>query len=226
MRRADRLFQIIELLRGKKAVTARTIAQQLRVSERTIYRDVADLMASGVPIEGEAGVGYLLRRGFDLPPIMFDREEIEAVVAGTRLVRALAGAQLGDAAQRVIAKVEAVLPANRRAELRESRVYAPPYSVSSMLGERLDVLRNAVNSRNVVEFSYTRIDGADSTRQIRPMAMFYWPPNWLAGGWCELRQDFRNFRVDRMNALQVLPRTFDEEPGRSFSDFMRSSKEH
>jgi predicted DNA-binding transcriptional regulator YafY len=225
MRRADRLFQIIELLRGKKAVTARAIAQQLRVSERTIYRDVADLMASGVPIEGEAGVGYLLRRGFDLPPIMFDREEIEAVVAGTRLVRALAGTQLGEAASRVIAKVEAVLPANRRAELKESRVYAPPYSVNQALAERLDVLRCAINSHHVVEFSYTRIDGEASRRSIRPMALFYWPPHWLLGGWCELRQDFRNFRADRIDTLQMLERNFEEEPGRGFSDFMRHLQE-
>lgn len=221
MRRADRLFQIIELLRGKRAVTARRIAQQLHVSERTVYRDVADLIASGVPIEGEAGVGYLLRRGFDLPPIMFDRDEIDAVVAGARLVQSLAGSDLGAAAERVMAKVEAVLPAARRGELQASRVYASAFAIRTEVARLLDRVRGAINRNEVVQFDYTREDGVPSSRAVRPMSLMYWPPHWLLGGWCELRQDFRVFRLDRVLQLEVLRRTFVEEPGRSFADFMR-----
>jgi predicted DNA-binding transcriptional regulator YafY len=225
MRRADRLFQIIELLRGKQAVTARKLAQQLHVSERTVYRDVADLIASGVPIEGEAGVGYLLRRGFDLPPIMFDRDEIDAVVTGARLVQALAGQDLGAAAERVVAKVEAVLPAPRRAELQASRVYASSFAVRQDVTRLLDRVRGAINRQQIIQMDYTREDGTDSTRSIRPLSLMYWPPNWLMGGWCELRQDFRVFRLDRVRQLEVMSRTFVEEPGRSFADFMRRLQE-
>ncbi|MDE2048428.1 MAG: YafY family transcriptional regulator [Betaproteobacteria bacterium] len=221
MRRADRLFQIIELLRGKRAVTARRLAQQLKVSERTVYRDIADLSASGVPIEGEAGVGYLLRRGFDLPPIMFDRDEIDAVVAGSRLVQSLAGSGLGDAAERVLAKVEAVLPPARRGELQASRVYASAYGIRAETAQKLDAVRGAINALRVVQFDYTREDGVATTRAVRPMSVMYWPPNWLLGGWCELRQDFRTFRLDRVHRVEVLDRGFVEEPGRSFADFVR-----
>ncbi len=221
MRRADRLFQIIELLRGKKAVTAHTLAEQLHISDRTVYRDVADLIASGVPIEGEAGVGYMLRRGFDLPPIMFDRDEIEAVVAGARFVQSLAGVQLGEAAERVLSKVEAILPSHRRGELNTSRMYASSFAVQTLHAKQLDRIRNAINQRCVVSFDYAREDGEKSNRSIRPLSLLYWPPNWLLGGWCELREDFRVFRLDRLAHLQVMARTFTDEPGRNFDDFMR-----
>mgnify|MGYP001810241011 CR=1 FL=1 len=114
MRRADRLFRIIEHLRGGRLVTARDLARRLEVSERTVYRDMRDLMASGVPIDGEAGVGYVLRPGHDLPPVMFERDELEALSVGVRLLRAWGGAELADAADRALAKVEAVLPDDAR----------------------------------------------------------------------------------------------------------------
>ncbi len=220
MRRADRLFQIIEMLRGKKAVTAQSLAQQLHISVRTLYRDVADLIASGVPIEGEAGVGYMLRRGFDLPPIMFDRDEIEAVVAGSRFVQSLAGTELGAAAQRVLAKVEAVLPAHRRAEIEKPRLYASSFSIRTSEAKRLDQIRQAINHLNVLSFTYTRMDGEHSSRAIRPLLLMYWPPNWVVGGWCELREEFRTFRLDRVGQMDVMARRFTDEPGKGFDDFM------
>jgi predicted DNA-binding transcriptional regulator YafY len=119
MRRADRLFEIIQLLRRMKLARARDLAEKLEVSERTIYRDVRDLMASGVPIEGEAGVGYVLRGGYDLPPLMFDKQEIEALVLGVRIVESWADAELAEAAGNVIAKVEAVIPERLRRHIAE-----------------------------------------------------------------------------------------------------------
>jgi predicted DNA-binding transcriptional regulator YafY len=224
MRRADRLFQIIEMLRGKKAVTAQSLADQLHISVRTLYRDVADLIASGVPIEGEAGVGYMLRRGFDLPPIMFDRDEIEAVVAGARFVQSLAGTELGAAAQRVLSKVEAVLPSHRRAEMEKPRLYASSFSIQAAQAKQLDRIRQAINSRNVLSFAYQREDGEHSTRTVWPLSLMYWPPRCLLGGWCEMREDFRVFRLDRMTTMEMMVRTFTEEPGRSFNDFVRAMR--
>src|SRR5918996_101424 len=120
MRRADRLFEIIQLLRRQKLVRARDLAAKLEVSERTIYRDTRDLMASGVPIEGEAGVGYALRQGFDLPPLMFNEHEIEALVLGVRIVESWTDAELAEAAANVVAKVEAVIPERLRGDKAEN----------------------------------------------------------------------------------------------------------
>jgi len=222
MRRADRLFQIIERLRGRASVTARELAQQLEVSERTIYRDVQDLMASGVPIDGAAGVGYALGRGFDLPPILFDAEELEALVVSARLVQALGGATLGDAAQRALHKIEAVLPPARRRELAQPRLYAPPEAVNPRTTAQLDLVRRAIASRRIVRLEYAREDGERSQREIRPLAIVYWPPNWLLSAWCELRGDFRTFRTDRIHAAELTARTFRDEPGKTFDDLLRS----
>ncbi len=145
MRRADRLFQIIELLRGRRLTTARHLAQRLEVSERTIYRDVRDLVLSGVPIEGEAGVGYALRKGFDLPPLMFDRAELEALVLGARFVQAWGGTALSEAARRSLVKIEAVLPADRRKEIRRSRLFALDFNVPAQVTSTMDCVRDAIN---------------------------------------------------------------------------------
>lgn len=221
MRRADRLFQIIERLRGRAAVTAHQLADQLEVSERTIYRDIQDLVTSGVPIEGAAGVGYALRRGFDLPPIMFDAPELEALVVSARLARALGGADLGEAAERALRKIEAVLPEARRRELDQPRLYAPAEAVNPRSTAQLDLVRRAIAARRYLSLDYTREDGERSKRDIRPLAIVYWPPNWLMAAWCELRNDFRTFRTDRIQGAELSTRTFRDEPGKTFDDYLR-----
>jgi len=221
MRRADRLFQIIELLRGRRLTTARHLAGRLEVSERTVYRDIRDLMLSGVPIEGEAGVGYALRRGFDLPPLMFDRDELEALVVGARFVQAWGGVVLSEAARRALAKIEAVLPADRRRDLRRSRVFALDFSVPRQIAATMDTTREAINRHRVLRFDYRREDSTDSSREVRPLALYFWGPVWTLAAWCELREDFRNFRVDRISNPQVLERAFTEEPGKSLDDFLK-----
>lgn len=221
MRRADRLFQIIEHLRGRPAVTARELAQRLEVSERTIYRDVSDLMTSGVPIEGAAGVGYALRRGFDLPPIMFDAQELEALVVSARLGRALGGAELAESAERALRKIEAVLPEARRRELDAPQMFAPSFAVNPRSTAQLDLVRRAIADRRLLSLAYVRADGENSTRVVRPLAMVYWPPNWLLAAWCELRGDFRSFRTDRFQTVEALEQTFVDEPGKTFDDYLR-----
>lgn len=222
MRRADRLFQIIEHLRGGRLVTARDLAGRLEVSERTVYRDMRDLMASGVPIDGAAGMGYVLRPGHDLPPVMFERDELEALSVGARMLRACGGTDLADAADRALAKIEAVLPdeAHRQA-LSTSKLFAPPYHVQPEVQRRLDVLRRAINDRHTLRFSYVRADATESQREVRPLGLFFWGSVWTLAGWCLLRDDFRNFRVDRIGPLEVHDAPWREEAGKALADFLR-----
>jgi predicted DNA-binding transcriptional regulator YafY len=220
MRRADRLFRLVQLLRGGRLTTARRLAERLEVSERTVYRDVRDLLLSGVPIEGEAGVGYVLRAGFDLPPLMFERAEIEAVVLGTRMARAWGGARLAQAAEAALRKIEAVLPQGLRDRVDGTRLYAPPgQRMEEGLRRNLDLLHEAVGARRRVAFAYTNADATHTERQVRPLGLFFWGGVWTLAAWCELRGDFRTFRVDRMVA-PCLAEPFPREPGRAFEDYM------
>jgi predicted DNA-binding transcriptional regulator YafY len=220
MRRADRLFRIVQLLRAGRLTTARTLARKLEVSERTIYRDVRDLQLSGMPIEGEAGVGYTLRRDFDIPPLMFSREEITALVLGARMVRAWGGTEMTQAAGRALEKIEAVLPPVLRDALDETRVYAPGFRIADEMRSRLDVLHQAALDRHCAEFAYQREDGDSSQRRVRPLALCFWGGVWTLVSWCELRRDFRSFRVDRMQALAVSTDQFALEPGKTLVDFL------
>lgn len=210
MRRADRLFQIVQLLQGRKLVTARQLADRLQVSERTVYRDVQDLVLSGVPIDGEAGVGYMLHAGFHLPPLMFSPEEMEALVTGARLVKAWAGNTLADAAEQALTKIEHALPPKLKQKIGDTRLFAPGFHAYARHTPQLDKLRDAINRRQVLEISYTREDGEHSTRQVRPLGLFFWGNVWTLAAWCETREDYRNFRIDRIQTLTPLDRLFEE----------------
>jgi predicted DNA-binding transcriptional regulator YafY len=198
MRRADRLFLIIHALQGRRtALPARRLAETLGVSLRTVYRDVADLQTSGVPIEGEAGVGYLLRKGSDIPPLMFNAEELEALVVGTRFVRAFAGERLARAAQAAMLKIDAVLPADLRERAEHSRVFVPQRWYEAKSGV-VDALHEAIGARRVLHVEYRDAGGEVSTREIEPLCLACWGHVWTLGAWCRMRRDFRNFRPDRM----------------------------
>jgi len=174
MRRADRLFQIVQLIRGRRLTTAAFLAQRLEVSERTVYRDVADLQRQGVPIEGEAGVGYWLGAGFELPPLMFTQGEATALDDATRA--------------------------------------------------RLQTLREAVQSRHKLRPVYRDAADACSERTVRPLGCFYWGKVWTLSAWCELRNDFRGFRVDRIEAQEVLSGCFCDEPGKTLAEMLRRAQ--
>lgn len=221
MRRADRLFQIVQQLRGRRLTTARHLADKLGVSERTIYRDIRDLTLSGVPIEGEAGVGYVLRRGFDIPPLMFDRDEIEALVVGARMVQAWGGVKLAEAAREALVKIETALPADLKREINRSRLFALDVRSGPALQAALDQVRQGINERHKIVCSYRREDGQASRRVLQPLGLYFWGSVWTLAAWCELRQDFRSFRVDRMSEIRVLDEVFEEEPGRTLEDFLR-----
>ena len=155
MRRADRLFQIVQFLRGGRLVTAAILGAKLEVSERTIYRDIADLQASGVPIDGAAGVGYIMRQGFDLPPLMFTRDEVTALVAGAKLVKAWGGLTMARAAEESLVKIAAVLPDVARSQLNQIQIHTPRYTLEDKTRENIDLTQNAVESRHVLSFACT-----------------------------------------------------------------------
>ncbi len=220
MRRADRLFQIIQLLRRRRVTTAQQLAERLEVSERTIYRDVRDLVAAGTPIDGEAGVGYTLGKGYDLPPLMFDREEIEALSLGARIVESFADVELARAARTALSKVESVLPDSLKGQTQRSRLFSPDLGRGRALSQSLLPIRTAVSQQRKVRIRYARADGKRSMRTIRPLATFFWGASWTVAAYCEVRQDFRSFRLDRIAKLEVLTQTFEAEAGTRLEDFL------
>jgi predicted DNA-binding transcriptional regulator YafY len=220
MRRADRLFQIVQYLRGGRLVTAQKLAERLEVSTRTIYRDIADLQSTGVPIDGEAGVGYVMEEGYDLPPLMFTRDEVTALVAGARLIRAFGGAGMARAAEEALVKIGAVLPEGARHRAGQVQVHAIGWRMSDELRVLIDRLEGAVDRSARLSFAYTDQHGAATRRTVRPLGLWFWGASWTLVGWCELRDDFRMFRLDRMDALEDGP-SFKPERGKRLQDFYR-----
>ncbi len=220
MRRADRLFQIVQYLRGRRVTTAAQLARWLQVSERTIYRDVQDLSLSGVPVEGEAGVGYRIDKSFDLPPLMFTLDEVEALVAGARMIEAWGGPHLATHARSALAKITLALPRHRRQEVERTRLFAPSFHVSASITSGLDAIRTALTERRKLLLTYRDRAGSPSERIVRPLGVYFWGTTWTLAAWCETKSDFRNFRLDRIITLTLSPETFVEEPGRSLDDLL------
>jgi predicted DNA-binding transcriptional regulator YafY len=221
MRRADRLFLIIHALRGRRtAMPARRLAETLAVSLRTIYRDVADLQISGVPIEGEAGIGYMLRKGADIPPLMFNADELEALVVGSRFVRAFAGERLSAGARAALLKIEAVLPAELRARTQRSRIFAPPRRDRLQIGGMIDRLHAAIAARQVLHLDYRDESSRASARDVEPLCLAFWGGAWTLGAWCRLRNDFRSFRPDRIVELAPTGETFVETAERGLAAYI------
>ena len=222
MRRADRLFELVQLLRRGNVVTGAKLARELEVSERTIYRDIQALVLAGVPVEGEAGVGYVLRGGYDLPPLMFTLEEARALALGARMVRAWADEDLTKAAQRVLDKVGSVVTPEVRAGLDDATLAVPDFHVPPGDRERLGVIRESVQLRRKLRIDYVRKDGDQNVRTVRPLGLFYWGSTWSLAAWCEMRKGFRNFRLDRMNDVRMMKIAFNEEKGKTLNDFLGS----
>jgi predicted DNA-binding transcriptional regulator YafY len=226
MRRADRLFDIIRVLRAaRRPVTAAALAAELEVTARTVYRDIATLQARRVPIEGAAGLGYVLRPGFDLPPLMFTAEELEAVALGARLVRRVRDAKLQAAADSVLTKVLGVLPDALRPQLDAPPFYVSDGSAQPAEGVDLAAARRAIRETRKMRIAYLDRNGLRSERIIWPIAMAYYVDVTLIGAWCELRTDYRNFRVDRIATAEVLDERFPADNGRLFAEWLALRKE-
>lgn len=220
MRPTHRLFQIVQLIRGRRRTTAAWLAARLERSERTVYRDIAQLQAQGVPIEGEAGVGYRLAAGFELPPLMFSPAEAKALLACMRIAQGQLDPELAGAAARALEKIVGVLPPPARAAADRLALHAPADPLDEPLRLRLQVLREAIEVRTKTRLRYRDLTDEMTDRVVWPLGCFYWGAVWVLGAWCERRKDFRHFRLDRIEALEVLPARFADEPGRRLADLL------
>ncbi len=224
MRRADRLFQIVGLLKQHQFTTARDLADALEVSERTIYRDVQDLSLSGVPIEAETGHGYRLMKGFHLPPLMFNEEELAALMLGARMVQAWTDKGLAQAANQALKKIENSLPERLKPELERQELLVPDFNIDSKTKTHLALLRSSTSQQQKVTFNYTREDGQHSSRTVHPLGLFYWGRTWTLVAWCELRDQFRHFRLDRMSDIAPLNVIFNIRPGQTLNDYLNAMR--
>ncbi len=212
MRRADRLFQIIQILRRhRRPLTAEAIAEELETSKRSIYRDIATLMAQRVPIRGEAGVGYVLDGGFDMPPLMLTADEIEAAVLGAQWVQARGDKSLARAAEDLIAKIAAAVPERLRPIVLEPASLTSPKPLPE---DRVDVaiLRAAIHGGRKIEIAYRDEQGRETERRVWPITIGYLETVRMLVAWCELRADFRHFRTDRIHGIDLLEERFPERP--------------
>lgn len=225
MRRADRLFHIVQILRRGKVVTAAHIADELEVSDRTVYRDLQDLSARGVPLRAETGVGYLLEKGFDIPPLMFNSAEVESLVIAARMLEAWADPQTSKQIKSALEKIEQVLPLPLRDKPARVRVFAPGFMTNPIIWQAMPELRKAIGEQRKFYFQYCDEKNQQSERTLRPLAVYFWGKAWTCVGWCELRQDFRHFRLDRMQNWMIMLDTFQDEQGKTLADFEERMRE-
>jgi len=213
MRRADRLFQLIEILRrARRPITADAIAAELETSKRTVYRDIDDLMSQRVPIRGEAGLGYILEAGFDLPPLMLTSDEIEAAVLGAQWVARNGDPELAKAALGLMAKIGAVVPERLRSYVFDPVTAMPPRWKESPDNVDLVTLRGHIRAGRKVKLRYRDEQERDTERIVWPIAVGYLDLSRLLIGWCELRSDFRHFRIDRIVELSLLEARYPARP--------------
>ncbi len=220
MRRADRLFRIVEYLKARRSVvTAKKIAEELEVSPRTIYRDIADLNASGVPIIGEAGVGYMLSQDYQLRPLMFGLEELDALMLGAQMVKSWGDDSIAQAASQAIDKLTSVLPDATRQEMEETFLFSIPSREKTEISIDFASLRRAIRSKNKLNFIYEDENQSQTERTVRPLCLMFISPVWLLLAWCEKRNDFRNFRIDRVKKLEISDEIFIDEKGKRIQDY-------
>jgi predicted DNA-binding transcriptional regulator YafY len=221
MRRADRLFDIIQALRtATKPLTANVLADRLEVTPRTVYRDVATLQARRIPIEGAPGIGYVLRRGYDLPPLMFTTDEIEAIAVGVRMVRRLRDENLQVAAESVLSKLTTAVPEAMRKGLATPRIWVSDGDARRPTGVDLAEVRSAIRTSRKLLIGYVDEQGRRSRRTVLPIAMVYYVDVTLIAAWCELRGDYRHFRIERIKSCAVLGEQFSGEAGRLMTGWL------
>jgi len=220
MRRSDRLFEMIQILRDGRLHRGRDMADKLGVSVRTVYRDMETLAESGLPVEGERGLGYMMTAPITLPPLNLTLAELEALHLGLSVVSKAGDPGLQKAAQTLSDKVDAALPEDRSAPASGWGFAVYPFAEAARGFVHMAPIRAAIRSRRKAEIGYVSISGEETTRIIRPLQMEYWGRVWTLTAWCELREDFRVFRVDRIRTLDIGFDTFDEEPGKTLGDFL------
>lgn len=224
-RRADRLLALMELLRERPISTATELAERLEVSIRTIYRDIDALVRTGVPVRGEAGVGYILEPGYHLPPLNLTAEEAEALALGARVLAAWSDGAVAQRAAAALAKIRAVLPASGQIGVDQDIFWAPQWVTRHAPHVDLLELKRAAQSRRVLRIDYVTLNGTRSTRTVRPLSVTFFGPVWLLVAWCETAHDFRCFRLDRIGAMRPTGAIFRDEDGKRLTDFKRAKGE-
>ena len=222
MKKSERLLQLLVLLRGKRrASTAKQLAEAMNVSERTIYRDIQSLILSGLDISGEAGVGYLLHPGSEIPPLMFTQKELEALVLGIRLLKAWGDDELVDAANKAQAKIKAVVPDRVAFELdrKSTKFLVPNYKREAHI-QFSQLLRDAIDKCVLVKLHYKSEDGSKTSRTVRPLGLMFWGQAWTLVAWCEMRSAYRLFRLDRIQTAKVMAKTFTLSASCNFSHYV------
>jgi len=226
MRRADRLFQIIQILRrSRKPITADAIAEELETSKRTVYRDIADLVGQRAPIRGEAGVGYILEDGFDLPPLMLTPEEVEAAVLGAQMVAVRGDPALRRAAEDLIAKIGAVIPENLRPLVVEPATRAAPNWNATPDNIDMAGVRQSIRAGRKLALTYRDEQERETRRTVWPFAIGYYETTRLIVAWCEMRQDFRSFRTDRVSAAEFTEDRYPDRPASLRARWRRHQQE-
>jgi predicted DNA-binding transcriptional regulator YafY len=218
MRRAERLFRLVQELRSRGVSRADDLAAYFEISVRTVYRDIAHLQASGLPIDGEAGVGYILRPGFDLPAMTFTFEQLDALAIGLSFVEVAGDASLAQAAQEVRAKLQAALPEPEKRKLENAPLFASRRQGHAT--PMLKTVRRAIREAEVLQLRYADSAGKQSGRRVRPLGIWAFTEGWLFVGWCELRNDFRAFRLDRISAIEETSEHFNDEPGKGLQAYL------
>lgn len=218
-RRTDRLHELVRILRDGRLHTAGEMARRLRVSLRTIYRDMETLQTSGVPVEGERGAGYRATGAITLPPLTLTPAELEALNLGVAIVAEAADPDLARAAASLGDKLDAVLPEQAISDADAWKFAVYPFADAARAVAQMPTLRSAIRARQKLRLHYVATDGTPTTRTVRPLRMDCWGRVWTLTAWCELREDFREFRLDLIAQSAALPELFSDEPGTSLADF-------
>ncbi len=209
-------------MRTRGVSRASDLAENFEVSVSTIYRDIAHLQASGLPIEGAAGVGYLLRPGFDLPNVTFTHDQVDALAVGLSFVESTGDPVLATAAREARAKIQAGMPRPEERKLADAPYFS--LQVRNSATPDLALLRQAIRQRQIAQFDYRDGEGNRTGRRVRPLVIWNLPDGWMFSAWCELRQDFRTFRLDRMENLTMTGERFDEDEATGLHNFMALEK--
>lgn len=216
MHKSERLFQLVNMLRGRRtAITAAQLAEQLRVSERTIYRDIQTLTLQGVNIEGEAGVGFMLQGQTDLPPLSFSESELESLLLGARMAQAWSDTSMAVAANSAISKILAAMPDRLKATDEDFTLKVPRFRQNDIFTQFSEELRRAIKRHTVVDMQYSDIKQRQTQRRIEPLGLIFWGATWTLVSFCQLRQAYRCFRLDRIYEIKMLEESFELLPNKN-----------
>ncbi|MEH6453006.1 MAG: YafY family protein [Psychromonas sp.] len=222
MRKAERLFQLTNLIRNRQPITAQAIADDLEVSVRSVYRYIDDLSASGIPIYGTTGLGYQLDQYFELPPLNLTEHELEALMLGVSMVRGWTGEDLSQSAKSLALKIEAAVP-TRLSENLITNIHVPNEFDRSADRQKWQSIHNAIKSQTALLLDYSDQHKNISLRKVYPLGLFYWGGKWTLGCWCCLRQSYRDFRLDRIQQI-TLQKYFEKTAIINFDSYVASFK--